>query len=253
MQSHVRCSCHAGWTRHTTRWPGLTTGAEIPVVSLRWLTQCRDLQAPSSNSVTTASSRPRGCRPDDGRPSPGITELSGSRRTRLVHTAAPPCHPEQSTATSRAAQMARIRVSASRPSLLTKTATDTLSTESRFTADRRGIGSESGSRTTSLAMPRMVVVHGATSARRSRGIAASRDSTTTGRRPISAISHHQISPRAGSALTSRQPPSATTPGHPTRRPHQSGARRRRRSSRPPRPIDSELAMRREPHQSGRRQ
>jgi hypothetical protein len=53
-------------------------------------------------------------------------------------------HPEQSTATSRAAQMARIRVSASRPSLLTKTETDTLSTESRFTAERRGIGSESG-------------------------------------------------------------------------------------------------------------
>jgi hypothetical protein len=82
--------------------------------------------------------------------------------------------------------MARIRVSASRPSLLAKTATDTLSTESRFTAERRGIGSESGSRTISLESPRMVVVHGATNARRSLGIAASRDNTTTGRRPISA-------------------------------------------------------------------
>src|SRR5271155_2925644 len=34
--------------------------------------------------------------------------------------------------------MARIRVSASRPSRLTKTATETLSTESRFTTERRG-------------------------------------------------------------------------------------------------------------------
>ena len=37
--------------------------------------------------------------------------------------------------------------------------------ESRFTAERRGTGSESGSKTTSLASPRMVVVHGATIAR----------------------------------------------------------------------------------------
>lgn len=36
--------------------------------------------------------------------------------------------------------MARIRVSASRPSRLTNTATETLSTESRFTTERRGIG-----------------------------------------------------------------------------------------------------------------
>ena len=154
--------------------------------------------------------------------------------------------PEQSTATSRAAQIARIRVSASRPSRLTNTAIDTLSTESRFAAERRGTGSEPGSRTTSLANPRIVVVHGATSARRSRGIAASRDSTTTGRRPISAISHHHTSPRAGSALTSPQPPAATTPGHPTRRAHRLGARRRRHSSHPPRPIDDERARRQEP-------
>ena len=118
-------------------------------------------------------------------------------------------------------------------------ATETLSTESRFTAERRGIGSEPGSSTTSLASPRIVVVHGATSARRSRGIAASRDSTTAGRRPISAISHHHTSPRAGSALTRRPPPAATRPGHPTRRAHQPDARRRRRSSRPPRLLDGE--------------
>jgi len=174
------------------------------------------------------------------------------RRTQLLLIATPLCHPKQSTATSKAAQMARIRVSASRPSLLTKTATDTLSTESRFTAERRGIGSESGSRTTSLESPRMVVVHGATNARRSRGIAASRDNTTTGRRPISANSHHQISPRAGSAITRRQLLAATTPSHPTRRAHQPGARRRPRSSRPPQPIDYEPAMPLELHQSGRR-
>lgn len=79
----------------------------------------------------------------------------------------------QSTATFSAAQMARIWLSASRPSRPTNTATETLSTESRFTAERRGIGSASGSRTTSLASPRMVVVDGATSVRRSRGMAAS--------------------------------------------------------------------------------
>jgi len=159
----------------------------------------------------------------------------------------PPCHREQSTATSRAAQMARVLVSASRPSRLTNTATETLSTESRFTAERRGIGSESGSRTTSLASPRMVVVQGATSVRRSRGIATSRDSTTTGRRPISAISHHHTSPRAGSAIRWRRPPAATRPGRPTRRVPQPGARRRLHSSRPPRPIDDGRAMPPGPH------
>jgi hypothetical protein len=49
-----------------------------------------------------------------------------------------------------------------------------------LTAERIGIGPEPGSRTTSLASPRMMIVHGATTARRSRGIAASRDRTTTG-------------------------------------------------------------------------
>src|SRR6476619_682783 len=75
-------------------------------------------------------------------------------RTRLRR--AP--HPEQSTATSRAVQMARICVSASRPSRFTNTPTESLSFESRFTAERRGIGSEPGSRTISLASPRMIVV-----------------------------------------------------------------------------------------------
>lgn len=67
-----------------------------------------------------------------------------------------------------------------------------LSTESRLTALRRTIGSSSGSRTTSLARPRIVVVHGATRARWRRGIAASRDRTTTGRRPISGSLHPSL-------------------------------------------------------------
>ena len=104
----------------------------------------------------------------------------------------------ESTATSSATQTSRIRSSLSRPSRSTSIAIDTLSTESRLIALRRLIGSSAGSRTTSLGRPRMVVVHGATSARRSRGIAESLESTTTGRRPISGSSHHQSSPRRGS-------------------------------------------------------
>ncbi len=151
--------------------------------------------------------------------------------------------PEQSTATARAAQMSRRRASASRPSLWTRMAIETLSIESRFTAERSGTGSSPGSSTTSLASPRMVVVHGATSARRCRGMTASRDSTTTGRRPISAISHHHTSPRAGTAVTTLPRPVETLPGPPTRLVHRAGARRRRRSSHPPRPNGSEPAER----------
>jgi len=128
--------------------------------------------------------------------------------------------------------MSRIRASASRPRRLTKMATETLSRESRLTAERRGTGSESGSRTTSLGSPRIVVVHGATSVRRSRGIAASRDMTTTGRRPTSGSSHHQSSPRVGSPLMRRRPLAPTTPGRPRRRALQGAACRMRRSSDP---------------------
>ena len=49
------------------------------------------------------------------------------------------------------------------------TATETLSTESRLTPDRRGTGSSAGSSTTSLARPRIVVVQGAMSVRFSAG------------------------------------------------------------------------------------
>jgi hypothetical protein len=145
--------------------------------------------------------------------------------------------------------MARIRMPARRPSRLTSTATETLSIESKFATQRRGIGSDSGSRITSLASPRMVVVQGATSARRRRGIAASRDSTTTGRRPISAISHHHTSPRAGSDLTSLQRLAATTLDRPTRRARRPDACHRPHSSHPPQPIDDEQVMPRGPHRS----
>jgi hypothetical protein len=131
----------------------------------------------------------------------------------------------QSTATESAAQISLMRLSANRPRRSTSTATDTLSTESRLTADRRGTGSSMGSRTTSLARPRMVVVQGATSARRSRGIAASRDKTTTGRLPASASSHHHTSPRPGSAVTRRQQLVETRRGRPTRPARRSGVPR----------------------------
>jgi hypothetical protein len=136
-------------------------------------------------------------------------------------------HSEQSTATASAAQICRIRLSANRPRRSMRTAIDTLSTESRLTAERCGMGSSTGSRTTSLARRRIVVVQGATNARRSRGIATSRDRTTTGRLPASASSHHHTSPRAGSVIR-RQPLLAETmQGRPIRPARQSGAPRTR--------------------------
>lgn len=130
------------------------------------------------------------------------------------------------------------------------TATD--STESRFTAHVRGTGSSPGSRTTSLASPRSVVVHGAIMVRSSRGIAASRDKTTTGRRPMSGGSHHQTSPRRGWSFTGR-PRHGTTPDHPTRRARRWGGsgtpRRRRHRSALPGPSP---AVRQAPRRRARR-
>ena len=123
----------------------------------------------------------------------------------------------QSTATSKAAQTSRMRASERRPSRSTSTAIATLSTESRLIAEVLGMGSFPGSRSTSLGNPRTVVVQGATSDLPSRGIAASRESTTTGRRPMSASSHHQISPRAGTELTKPLRLLERMPGLPTRR------------------------------------
>jgi len=98
-----------------------------------------------------------------------------------------------------------------------------------LTADLRGIGSSPGSNTTSLGSPRMVVVHGPMSVRRRRGIAASRERTTTGRRPMSGSSHHQTSPRVGVEVTTRQLRRGTTRGRPTRLLRRAGGRRRRRT------------------------
>ena len=77
----------------------------------------------------------------------------------------------------------------------------------------------------------MVVVQGAITARRSRGIAASRERTTTDRRPISGGSHHQSSPRSGRVLMWRRRPIGTTGDRPTRRVHRWGGRRMRCSRR----------------------
>lgn len=146
---------------------------------------------------------------------------------------------EQSTATASAAQISRILLSATLPRRSTRMAIETLSTESRFTADRSGTGSSPGSRRTSLARPRRLVVQGAMSARRRRGMAASRDRTTTGLRPISGISHHHTSPRAGSSVMKPPPRAGTRPGLPMRPAHRVGARRRWSSQLPPRPSGGE--------------
>lgn len=77
---------------------------------------------------------------------------------------------------------------------------------------------------TSLASPRIVVVHGATTTRRNRGMDAFRDRTITGRRPVPGGSHHQTSPRSGRGLMSRLPPVGMTPDRPIRQAHRSDAR-----------------------------
>ncbi len=128
----------------------------------------------------------------------------------------------QSTATSSAWQISRIRIPLSAPIRSTSTAVDTDSIESRLTAQRRPIGSSSGSSTTSLGRPLIVVVHGATSARRSRGMAASRDRTRTGRRPISGGSHHHSSPWTGTTLTWPKPRVGTKRDRPSHLRRQSG-------------------------------
>lgn len=118
-----------------------------------------------------------------------------------VSTSSRTSHSPQLTATLSAAQTWRMRSSLRRPIFSTKLEIETLSTESKFTAQRRLIGSSPGSSTTSLGRLRTVVVHGAISERRRRGMAAFRDSTTTGLPWISGSSHHQSSPRSGNKLT----------------------------------------------------
>lgn len=130
-----------------------------------------------------------------------------------------------------ARQISPILASDSRPIRSTRTAIDTLSTESRLTADGSGTGSSPGSSLTSLIRPRIVVVHGATRARRCRGMTASRDSTTTGLRPMFRGSHHHTSPRAGSGLTCVPQLPGMTQDRPMRLPDQAAHHRKLRSSR----------------------
>ena len=124
--------------------------------------------------------------------------------------------PWQSTATSRAAHTSLIRSLLRAPSRSTSTAIETLSTESRLIAVRWGTGSRPGSRRTSLGRCRTVVVQGAMSERRNLGMAASRERTSTGRRPMSESSHHHSSPRRGVSVTSRLLRCGMTQDRPTR-------------------------------------
>lgn len=127
--------------------------------------------------------------------------------------------------------------------------TDTLSTESRLTAERRGTGSSSTSSTTSLGSPRMFVVHGAIKARPRRGIAASRDKTMTGRREISGSSHHQTSPLDGRSFTTTPRPRGRKPGHPTHRLHRAVVGHRPHRQRRLHVHDAAPAKRREPRRA----
>ena len=68
----------------------------------------------------------------------------------------------QSTATARAAQKSRMRSSPNLPNRSVSVPTETLSTESRLTTDGSGTWSSPGSKGTSLASPRTLVVQGAT-------------------------------------------------------------------------------------------
>lgn len=101
------------------------------------------------------------------------------------------------------ADLSRMRSSPNQPKRSVTVPIETLSTKSRFTADRSGIGSSPRSNRTSLASPRMVVVHGAVNVRRSLGMAASRERTTTGRRDISGSPHHHTPLLADRSCRSR--------------------------------------------------
>ena len=177
-----------------------------------------------------------------------------SNREDYFATATRSTNTQWSAATSSAWHTCRIRDALSAPILCTnaetETETETDSTESRFTALRCPIGSSPGSSKTSLGRPRTVVVHGAISPRRSSGIAASRDNTTTGRRPMSGGSHHQSSPRLGRSVMSPLQRSGMKQGRPTRRARRSGGcGRPRRRHHQPLPSDNAAAAPPKPHRS----
>lgn len=136
-----------------------------------------------------------------------------------------------------------MRPSLRRPILSTKIDIETLSTESRFTAQRRLTGSSPGSRTISLGKFRTVVVHGAIKVRRNLGMAASRDITTTGLLGISGNSYHQTSPRKGEGVTRWLRQLEMPRGCPTHRFRRSGIRRMRHRRRQSRSRDCERRAR----------
>lgn len=169
----------------------------------------------------------------DAAEAPGaVAEAHLMDRARLVRLGTSRPAQSQATAVSRAAQIWRIRRSLSQPNLVTSHAWLTKWTESRLTADGIVTGSSPGSSTTSLANPRMVLVHGATIAVVKRSKAESRERTTTGRWPMSGDSHHHTSPQRGREAVTTPPTlrgsgrarasvrcssRPMTPGRPTRR------------------------------------
>lgn len=199
--------------------------------------------------------------PERRRPSGRPSGASGSApRSSLVNHRSSPLSPwrstfayrTQSTATDNAVQISRMRSSPNLPRRSVSVPIETLSTESRFTADRSGIGSSPGSSGTSLASPRIVVVHGAISALRSLGMAASRERTTTGRRAISGRSHHHTSPLAGRSFTTTRQPGETMPSRPIRQTHRVEGRHKQRRRRQFRLLDAGSPARPELHREGLR-
>lgn len=194
------------------------TGSPRPPLGHKGERQPVPLDVPLRNSLSRSlrSSQAHGCRFPDrnaahagfdpkrrGQRTPTLRAPCGTARRRNGSSSPlasavplpPTTHHSHETATVTAAQIWRIRSSLNLPMRPTSNAVETLSNESRLTAERLGTGSSPGSSTTSLGKPRIVVVQGPTITRLNRWIAASRERTTTGRRPTSGGSHHQTSPR----------------------------------------------------------
>ena len=106
--------------------------------------------------------------------------------------------------------------------------TETLSTESRLTTEVRGMGSSPGSSSTSLGIPRMVVVQGPISVGEARNFRRETEPRPGG---VHSPSLHHRPPRA-EAVTTRRRPCGTRRGfhcRPRRAVHGRRLRRRRRS------------------------
>ena len=168
---------------------------------------CRTTAAAAASSSGSSASGSAGSRPPRAADEP--------RPTDRKH---PTNHTEQSTATARASQTWRIRASASRPNRETRTPSPTLSTESRFTADRRGTGSSPGSSTTSLTRA------DGRRARRDEGAPMSRDDDVPGQ------DHHRtptdvlhLAPPQLTARRDARHDAATARRQEARSPHSSGS------------------------------